>query len=1104
MKAIFNKCTVWLLTLAMLIVLMPVFPVAANAADAGSYNNSKNALTAGRKVALSAETDVVAKVNGTDFASFNEALTTANGMTGDVTVEIYGKVEYSDASPSLTGAYDTINFVGKTIDAEFSITRNGPNGYISGEGNDCAVTFTDLILSKPVGGFADDAAYMNAYFTVYWAGTVTYTNCTFPDGACAQGGTVTYTGCNFANQTSGEYSLWVYADCDVTVNGGSFTGVRGVKMYAEGGFKTGNLTLDNVNFTSSVTQKPAIVLTYGESVTLTGDNTYPAKGVFELDVDGSPDGTTVTTDGNQTITCVNDNGVCGVLVDGKIYTTVADAATVATDGSAVTLLYSTTETVEFPEGVTLKKADGVVAENVTVYAPVYVAYIGTKGYETVQAAINAAQKDDTVVISAGEYGAINISDKNITIQGTVGDNGELLTTLTGNDPVITGHRFNGTIKDLKIGECWKVMYAEPAGNVTVDNVYVTGATYGFHLVAYSAGLTWTIQNSYMDLRWANSFGVAHDGDATVIIKGNEFDATNPFYAGGDVYPVNTYMPNLTVEENIFGEDTRISIENVTDTSKINISKNYHADGVENAFDSGSVKVPIKSYYKGVDADGNLTGLVTGEAAYTVEIYTMDINGEYGDPETENFEGTSEEIVTYTPAAKTGFTVDTEASVLTGEIAADGSLVLKVYYARDKHALKTDIDGVIATVKEYYYGETISEPDHPAKTGHEFTAWSGYTSGMTMGTEDIILTAVWDANDYVVKFESKYGYSTMNDQKFTYGEAQTLNANEFKRTGYRFVGWALTEDGEAVFGDEEIVMDLVGEGSITLYAVWQLNIDILPFETYLIYIKDSENGEVSTARKRMPAGTTVVLEIEPDAGYELESISAVTRFGFKVKLNEESDGTYTFKMPISQVNVTATFKKIETAPVHECLMDNFTDLDKDMWYHGGVDFVLENELMNGTGDGKFSPDVTLNRAMLVTMLWRLEGCPEVDSDMQFTDVAADEYYTEAVRWAASTGITEGFEDDTFKPLNPLTREQMATMLYRYVQSKGEGFTGMWMFRLDYTDAADVSEWAYEAMCWMTMNGIIEGKENSRLDPLGSATRAQAATILYRLNTQLLSK
>ena len=229
------------------------------------------------------------------------------------------------------------------------------------------------------------------------------------------------------------------------------------------------------------------------------------------------------------------------------------------------------------------------------------AKIGETYYETIQAAINAAQNGNTVTILPGEYGTINISNKNITIQGTVGENGELLTTIKGGNPAITGHSFNGTIKDLKIVDAFKVMYAEPAGNVTVDNVYVTGATYGFHLVAYSTNLTWTIQNSYMDLSWANSFGVYGSGDAAIVIKDNEFASTSPYYPDYGALAVNTFLPNVTVEGNVFGENTKILVRpDVTDTSKINISKNYHADGVENAFVEDSVKVDIYEYYKNAD------------------------------------------------------------------------------------------------------------------------------------------------------------------------------------------------------------------------------------------------------------------------------------------------------------------------------------------------------------------------------------------------------------------------------------------------------------------------------------------------------------------------
>lgn len=276
-----------------------------------------------------------------------------------------------------------------------------------------------------------------------------------------------------------------------------------------------------------------------------------------------------------------------------------------------------TGTIVVPEGQTLEitnapedlKVEG--EGEVIIVKPV--AMIGDTYYETVQAAINEAKDGDTVQIFAGEFEAINISNKNITIKGTVGENGELLTTIKGGDPAITGHGFNGTIKDLKIVDAWKVMYAEPAGNVTVDNVYVTGATYGFHLVAYSKNLTWTIKNSYMDLSWANSFGVYKDGDAEIIITGNEFAATNPFYPDYGAIPVNSFLPNVTVTENIFRENAKIYIDaSVADTSKINVSRNYHADGIENAFadDTDGVKVDIYEYYTSVDENGKLSGLVT--------------------------------------------------------------------------------------------------------------------------------------------------------------------------------------------------------------------------------------------------------------------------------------------------------------------------------------------------------------------------------------------------------------------------------------------------------------------------------------------------------------
>ena len=297
------------------------------------------------------------------FATLADALAAASTMTGDVTVVINEKVTLNQA---LTGSYSSIKFVGPSTVARAVTTAEiylDVQGYITAAGKN--VAFENLTLSKSQGGFINNAGFMNVAFGVYEVAEVTYTNCTFANGAYAAAGNVTFTGCTF-KRSHDKYGLWAYGNVDVTVDGCTFADYRGIKMYAENGANAGvekaNLTVKNTDF-RAVDNKPAIVLTYGESVALEG-NTYSPTGTFELDLDGQPNGVAVASD--VAPTCKNDNGACGVLVDGKIYTTVAQAAAVATSGSTVTLLYSTDETVVFAKGVELELAQGVVAPQVSV------------------------------------------------------------------------------------------------------------------------------------------------------------------------------------------------------------------------------------------------------------------------------------------------------------------------------------------------------------------------------------------------------------------------------------------------------------------------------------------------------------------------------------------------------------------------------------------------------------------------------------------------------------------------------------------------------------------------------------------------------------------
>ncbi len=187
----------------------------------------------------------------------------------------------------------------------------------------------------------------------------------------------------------------------------------------------------------------------------------------------------------------------------------------------------------------------------------------------------------------------------------------------------------------------------------------------------------------------------------------------------------------------------------------------------------------------------------------------------------------------------------------------------------------------------------------------------------------------------------------------------------------------------------------------------------------------------------------------------------------------------------------------------CAMAAFSDLAPSAWYHDGVHYVLASGLMQGYGDGVFAPDGTASRAMTAQILWNLEGRPEAETGAVFADVAEDAWYAAAVRWASGAGIITGWTDaageQRFDPDAAVTREQLAAMLYRFARLRGEGFSGMWSFQLDYPDAADASGWAYEPLCWMVMRGIVNGMDG-RLNPRGSATRAQVASMLFRFSLE----
>lgn len=288
------------------------------------------------------------------------------------------------------------------------------------------------------------------------------------------------------------------------------------------------------------------------------------------------------------------------------------------------------------------------------------------------------------------------------------------------------------------------------------------------------------------------------------------------------------------------------------------------------------------------------------------------------------------------------------------------------------------------------------------------------------------------------------------------------------------GWTmqLTRDGKAVTSavDEGLYTVVFSRGGVSVgpacFSVTRVNLpDAM---SYPVVVEPSEHGSVTVSGGWAEVGSEVTLTVTPDEGWRLGSLSAVGPDGAQLALRSLGGGRYAFTMPGGKVTVSAVFVRGEGL--------GFTDVAPGAWYYDAVAYVSENGLMNGVDTGIFDPDGSLTRAMVWTILARIEGA---DTE------GGETWYAKARDWAMETGVSDGTD-----AMGAITREQLVTMLWR---SRGEPVVD---FLLTARDADSISSWAYEAMRWAVSEGIIEGDENGFISPAATATRAQAAAIIMR--------
>ena len=501
-----------------------------------------------------------------------------------------------------------------------------------------------------------------------------------------------------------------------------------------------------------------------------------------------------------------------------------------------------------------------------------------------------------------------------------------------------------------------------------------------------------------------------------------------------------------------GETVNVTVTTITDYV---VSKVYYTD-----------------YYNTVNVP--LTGS-NGSYTFVMPAYNVEIHAEY----------------TYVPPMPTTYTVTTNIPT-GGSVTATPSTGLNYgetvtitvqpydgYYLKSLTVGGADVTNLVTWdwYWNWYYGRTGT-----------------YSFAVTGNTSVVAEFATWYDGDIACIYDGRFGNVTLNVwsqalDKFvpytTASKGDLVQVIVEPYNGYAMKSlnisernyWGSSVDYWQSWKHDNVYYFYMPDSDVNLYVDFTEAVS-----EHIVYVDKAANGSLKADTTWAADGQIVYVTATPDTGYVLSSLFVKTAKGDQLKVYEaKKAGVYYFYMPDQYVTVSAYF-----APAASALP--FNDVAYKSWYYDAVKFVYDKGIMDGVSYYKFAPDATITRGMVVTMLWRMAGEP-YEAAAGFTDVAAGRYYTTAVAWAAKNGIVEGMTATTFAPDQAITREQLASILYRY--AKWLGFSGYGSDISGYTDAGKVSSYAYDAMSWAVRSGVVTGTSARVLDPQGTASRAAAA-------------
>lgn len=529
-------------------------------------------------------------------------------------------------------------------------------------------------------------------------------------------------------------------------------------------------------------------------------------------------------------------------------------------------------------------------------------------------------------------------------------------------------------------------------------------------------------------------------------------------------------------------------------------------------EAGSYTVKVKAngsdnYADSTEAESNsltfYTVTVNGSYAQTggTDVYTegATVSIDAGTRAGYTFDGwTSSDGVTFADAnsAQTTFTMPGKPVTVTASWVPNSSEVGDQEFVRYivQH-YKQNTDGSYRLEDaEYPIGEVGDTVTVTARNyeGYTYNAEKSNASGtlteIKSDADIVTLKLYYDLTVFTVTVEtSGNGTASASPASATMGQTVTLTANA--ASGYHFVKWEVVS-GDIVLNGNTFTMPA---GNVTVKAVFERTSSGgeggTSYDYFTISASAGEGGSISPAGNiSVREGLDKTFTITPADGY---IISDVRVDGVSVG----AVSSYTFDNVQKRHTIKAVFAKENP----ETGVDNpFTDVHTGDWFYDDVMFVYENGLMVGTSDTTFGPNEAISRAQVAVIFYRMAGSPEVTGESAFTDVVngpGTAWYYNAVLWAQQNGIVSGHGDDTFRPNDNITREQLAMIFYNYARYKGYDVSATDDLS-GFTDAGDVSGWALPAMRWAVGSGIMGGYGDGILGPQETATRAQVAAMLHR--------